>query len=107
MSAETERTRPLWQGLLVILLGWLLLAYPMFMVGVGVIINFTGCLIGCGDPKPWVGALMLALLTVMLGLPVLAGSLAVKPSRRLSLVTMAVGTLLLLAAAIVTLSGAM
>lgn len=106
MSIDTKRRRPLWQGLLIVLLGWLLLAYPMFMVGIFAMIALSGCLIECSEPQPFAGALMIALLAALFVLPILGGYLYVKPSRRIALVALAVGSVLAVVALAVNYAGA-
>lgn len=105
MSVGTKHRRPIWQGLLIVLLGWLLLAYPMFMVAIFAMIALSGCLIECSEPQPAAGALLLALLAVLLALPVLGGYLFVRPSKRLALIVVAVGSALAICAVVLELAG--
>lgn len=107
MSIDAKRKRPLWQGLLIVLLGWLLLAYPMFMVGIFAMIALSGCLIECSEPQPVAGALMIALLAALFVLPILGGCLFLRPSRRLAVVAITVGSVLALAALAVNYAGAL
>lgn len=106
MTVDTKRKRPVWVGFLIVLAGWLLLAYPMFAVGIFAMIALSGCLIECSEPQPFAGALMLALLAALFILPVLTGYLFVRPSRKLALVAVAVGSVLALAAVVVISTGA-
>jgi hypothetical protein len=50
-----------------------LVALPVAVSALAAMVSFTGCFMGCQDPEPLNGALLLGLTLLLLALPLVAG----------------------------------
>lgn len=65
-----------------VLLGWLIVGYPAFILGLASMFSFSGCVLECTEPDPLAGALFLGTALVLAAAPVLAGWSIFRPGTR-------------------------
>lgn len=76
------RHRSPWWGVAVTVTGWLLLAFPAFIVFLLAGVSFSGCFLECGPPETGDGTALVVILVAMIALPPLVGMAIVRDSRR-------------------------
>jgi hypothetical protein len=82
-SAPSARGRhPHLYGTLVGLGVFAVVAAPAAMTALGAVVSFTGCFVGCSEPKPVAGVFAALLVLVFLALPVIAGVLTARAISR-------------------------
>jgi hypothetical protein len=74
-----KRSTRVVSAVLAVLLGWVIVGYPVFMLAVVAMVNFSGCFLECFEPDPWAGALATGGAIVLVAGPVLVGWSVLRP----------------------------
>ncbi|EMY35650.1 hypothetical protein D477_003108 [Arthrobacter crystallopoietes BAB-32] len=66
-------------AVLAVLLGWLVVCYPAFLLALVSMFSFSGCFLECTEPDPLAGVLFLGAALVLAAAPVLLGWSILRP----------------------------
>ena len=78
MEVKGRGTRVV-QAVLAVLLGWVIVGYPVFMLAVVAMVNFSGCFLECFEPDPWAGSVAAGAALLLVAGPVLVGWSVLRP----------------------------
>lgn len=78
MGVKGKGTRVV-SAILAVLLGWVIVGYPVFLLGVAAMVYFSGCFLECSEPDPWAGSLAAGAAVLLVAGPVLVGWSVLRP----------------------------